>query len=103
MRPKSILLVLAMIALGLCAWAPWITQDTASMLTQAQFNKAWYGIADGCGSYGNNMATHDFHKIPFGANITIDYQCGLVMPNSPPLQTTVYVTFFGVAFGYPEP
>ena len=103
MRSKFLALILVSIFLGISAWSPWITANTASRLTQDQFNKAWYGVVDGCGTYGDNLVAHDFEKIPFGANVTLDYQCGLVMPNSPAQHTTVYVSFFGVAFGYPKP
>jgi hypothetical protein len=103
MRPKLLALILVSIFLGLSAWSPWITANTASELAQDQFNEAWYGVADGCGSYGNNPVTHNFQKVPFGGTITLDYQCGLVMPDEPPQQTTVYVSFLGIAFGYPKP
>ncbi|SRR6266496_3336673 len=102
MRLK-IALILVSIFLGLAAWSPWITANTASRLAQDQFNQAWYGVADGCGGYGDNSGAHNFQKILFGANVTLDYQCGLVMPNSPAEHTTVYVSFFGIAFGYPKP
>lgn len=103
MRPKVLILTLAFIAIALSAWSPWITANTASQLAKDQFNKAWYGVADGCGNYGDSSGPHDFQKVPFGANVTLVYQCGLVMPNTPPEHRTVFVTFFGVAFGYPKP
>ena len=103
MRPKFRILTVALITVLLFAWSPWITANTASRLAQGQFNKAWYGVADGCGSYGTDSVTHDFQKIPFGATVTLDYQCGLVMPNEPARQTTVYISFLGVGSGYPKP
>jgi hypothetical protein len=86
---------------ALCAWSPWITQDTASRLAETQFNEAWSGIIDGCGTYGNDLGAKSFHKVPFGAYVTLDYQCGLVAPGEPAFETTVYVSFVGIAFGYP--
>lgn len=103
MRQKIFALILVCITLGLFAWSPWITQDTASKLAQAQFNRAWYGVIDGCGTQGNDLGTHGFQKVPFGGNIILDYQCGLVMPDTPALHAKVYVSFLGVAFGYPKP
>ncbi len=103
MRSKILALILVSIFLGLSAWSPWITANTASRLAQDQFNKAWYGVIDGCGTQGGDLGTHDFQKVPFGGKIILDYQCGLVMPDTPPLHTKVYVSFFGATFGYPKP
>jgi hypothetical protein len=102
MFKKSIVLILLTVV-GLCAWSPWITQEDAFALAETQFNKAWSGIIDGCGATGNDLGAKDFRKIPFGGMLTLEYQCGLVMPDEPPLQTEVYVSFFGIAYGYPAP
>ena len=95
--------VVIVIILALCAWSPWITQETASKLAEKQFHKVWDGIVDGCGISGNNLGAKNFRKLPFGATVTLDYPCGLVAPNEPALHTTVYIPFFGIAFGYPAP
>lgn len=100
-RTATWVFLLLVIALG--AWSPWITQDTASQLAETQFNEAWSGIIDGCGASGEELGATDFNKVPFGAYVTLDYQCGLVMPGEPALQTTVYVSFLGIAIGYPRP
>ena len=102
--PKKIsawILILGLAAL--CAWSPWLTESSASELAETQFNGAWRGIMDGCGTSGEELGANDFRKVPFGAYVTLDYQCGLVMPDEPALQTRVYVSFVGVAFGYPRP
>jgi len=95
--------LLVLFILALCAWSPWITQDTASLLAETQFNRAWSGIMDGCGVYGDELGAKDFRKSLFGAMITLDYQCGLVASGEPALQTNVYVSFVGITFGYPAP
>lgn len=95
--------VILFVILAVCAWSPWITQDRAFPLAETQFNEAWSGIIDGCGTAWNDLGARDFRKIPFGAMVTLEYQCGLVMPGEPPLVTTVYISFLGVAFGYPAP
>lgn len=101
---KKIISVVSILAIaGLFAWSPWITQNTASKLAEDQFNKAWSRVIDGCGTSGNDLGVKDVQKIPFGAAVTLDYQCGLVMPDAPALRTTIYVSFFGIAFGYPKP
>jgi hypothetical protein len=88
---------------GICAWSPWLTRDTASQLVETQFNQAWNSVIDGCGTLREDLGTKDFRKVPFGAYVTLDYQCGLIMPGEPALHTTVYVSFVGMAFGYPRP
>ena len=103
MRQKILILILFSAITSLCAWSPWITQDRASKLAEAQFNKAWNTVIDGCGTSGNDLGTKDFRKVPFGAYVTLDYQCGLVMLNEPALHTNVFISFLGIAFGYPKP
>lgn len=100
---KKGLALVVLVIVGLCAWSPWITQATAFQLAESQFNAAWSGIIDGCGTAWNDLGAKDFRKIPFGALLTLEYQCGLVMPGEPALETQVYLSFFGTAFGYPAP
>ena len=103
MRRKVFVSVCLSMLIGLCAWSPWITHETASRLAEMQFNQAWSAVTDGCGTSGNNLGAKEFHKVPFGAYVTFDYQCGLVMPDEPPLHANIYVSFIGIAFGYPKP
>ncbi len=103
MQKKILALIIFAVIAGLFAWSPWITQETASKLAEVQFNKAWNSVIDGCGTSGNDLGAKGFQKVPFGAYLTLDYQCGLVMPDEPALHTTVYVSFFGIVFGYPKP
>lgn len=103
MQKRTVIWAFILLITALCAWSPWITQDTASQLAETQLNEAWSGIIDGCGSFGEELGATDFHKVPFGAYGTLTYQCGLVEPNEPALETTVYVSFVGIAFGYPRP
>jgi hypothetical protein len=103
MRQKILALILFSVITSLCAWSPWITQDRASKLAEAQFNKAWYAVIDGCGTFGKDLGAKDFQKTLFGAYVALEYQCGLVMPDEPALHKTIYVSFFGIAFGYPKP
>lgn len=103
MQRKMIAIILLAVLSGLCAWSPWITRRIASDLAEAQFNNAWSGVIDGCGTSGNALGAKEFRKAPFGAYVTLDYQCGLVMPDEPALHTDVFVSFFGVAFGFPKP
>jgi hypothetical protein len=103
MKQKIVLTLFALIGLGVCAWSPWITRDSASQLAESQFNTAWSGVIDGCGTSGNDLGTKEFRKVPFGAYVTLDYQCGLVMPDEPALHAKVFVSFTGIAFGFPKP
>ena len=103
MRKKIFVFIIVSIITVVLAWSPWITQPTASKLAETQFNKAWNTVIDGCGTSANDLGAKDFRKVPFGASVALDCQCGLVMPDEHALHTTVYVSFFGVAFGYPKP
>jgi hypothetical protein len=103
MKQKIVLSMFVLIGLSVCAWSPWIMRDRASHLAESQFNRAWNGVIDGCGTSRNDLGPKEFRKVPFGAYVTLDYQCGLVMPDEPALHTDVFVSFFGVAFGFPKP
>ena len=103
MRKKILSWIFFLGIIGVCAWSPWLTQASAAKLAENQFNEAWRGIIDGCGTSGDDLGTNDFRKVPFGAYVILDYQCGLVMPGEPALQTRVYISFAGIAFGYPRP
>ena len=103
MRKKILSWIFILGIIGVCAWSPWVTHASASKLAEAQFNDAWAGIIDGCGTSGEELGAKDFHRVPFGAYVTLHYQCGLVMPGEPALQTRVYVSFVGFAFGFPRP
>jgi hypothetical protein len=103
MRQKLLALMLFFVIAVLLAWSPWITQERAFNLAETQFNDAWHGVIDGCGTAGNNLGAKDFRKVRFGATVMLQYQCGPVVPDEPPLQANVYVSFFGIAFGYPAP
>jgi len=103
MRQKILAFIIFSVITSLSAWSPWITQDRALKLAEAQFNRAWNTVIDGCGTSGNDLGAKDFRKVPFGAYVTLDYQCGLVMPNEPALHTNVFISFLGIAFGYPKP
>jgi hypothetical protein len=103
MQKLLVPLISLFVVIALSAWSPWITPDNAASLAETQFNRAWNGVIDGCGTSGDDLGAKDFRKVPFGAMTTLDYQCGLVMPGEPALHTTVYISFFGIAFGYPSP
>jgi hypothetical protein len=103
MRKRVLTWAFILLITTLCAWSPWISQDTASRLAETQFNQAWKSIVDGCGISGKDLGARDFRKVLFGAYVTLYYQCGLVMPDEPALHTTVYVSFVGITFGYPRP
>jgi len=103
MQKKILTLIIFAVIAGLFAWSPWIRQDTASKLAETQFNKVWSTVIDGCGTHGNDLGAKSFRKVLFGAFVTLDYKCGLVMPDEPALHTTIYISFFGTAFGYPQP
>jgi hypothetical protein len=101
MRQKILAFIIFSVITSLSAWSPWITQDRALKLAEIQFNRAWNAVIDGCGTSGNDLGAKDFRKVPFGAYVTLDYQCGLVMPNEPALHTNV-LDFIGIKEKRPE-
>ena len=103
MRNKILVFVVLITFIGLCAWSPWLSQNIAFKFAETQFNLAWEGVIDGCGTFGDDLGAKEYRKVPFGAVVTLDYQCGLVAPDETPLHTKVYISFFGIAFGYPKP
>ena len=103
MPRKILLLTIGLSLIGLCAWSPWITRNIAYNLAEFQFNQAWSGVIDGCGTSGTELGAKSFRRVPFGAYVTLDYQCGLVMPDEPVPHTKVFISFFGIAFGFPKP
>ena len=103
MRQKILVFDILFVITCVCVWSPWITQDTASKIAETQFNQAWSTVIDGCGTFGDNLGVKDFDKVPFGANVTLDYQCGLVMPDEPVFIQMYMFHSLGIAFGYPKP
>ena len=103
MRNKMLTWLFIFMIIGVCAWSPWLTPEAASKLAEMQFNQAWNSVIDGCGTSGKDLGAKDFRRVPFGAYVTLYYQCGLGMPDEPALNTTVYVSSVGIAFGYPRP
>ena len=94
--------VIAIAALSLFAWSPWLTPVTTAWLARTQLNAAWSFVMDGCGAH-QTPPEAGFEKVPFGARTTIDYQCGLLAPEEPYRQARVFVSFLGTAHGYPAP
>ncbi len=103
MRNKILAFICLALIVGLCAWSPWLTESTTSNLAESQFNHAWKGVMDGCGTSRADLGAQSFRKVPFGAYITLAYQCGLVTPDELPLHDEIFVSFLGIAFGYPRP
>lgn len=107
MRKSSARRVLTRIGVGVCilallAWSPWLTPATTGWLARLQFNASWSFVMDGCGAH-IPPAGGSFEKVPFGARTTLEYRCGLVMPDEPYQQARVFVSFLGTAHGYPSP
>ena len=103
MRNKILTFICLALIVGLCAWSPWLTETTASHLAETQFNHAWEGVADGCGTASADLGADGFHKVLFGAYVILIYRCGLVTPDEPALNSEIYVSFIGIAFGFPRP
>lgn len=100
MKNKIIVSVVG-IAIILCAWAPWLTQERVEQLVIAQYNTLWQGVLDNPGVSG----VTDFTKIPFGAKGSLVYTGGLAERSnvSSNKGTTVFVSFLGTVHGLKSP
>jgi hypothetical protein len=99
-------LILAIGALiVLCAWSPWLTQESAEVLAVDSFNKAWEFVADGCGTNCKECGAVSSQRVPFGVLVRIEYACGLIPADLPEYhqQSTAFVSALGTVHGFPHP
>jgi len=98
-------LIVAIIAFGIFAWSPWINEHFAKERAVAQFERAWLNVADGCGFNCHGCGAVDWKRIPFGAQVTLEYACGMLPEDTPEYhqQINVYVSSFGKVYGLPTP
>ncbi len=105
MKRKPLLLVLILILLALFLWSPWISAQYAKERAVAQFERAWLNVADGCGFACHDCGAVAANKVPFGAQVTLEYACGLQPDDSPEShqQADVFVSSLGMVYGLPTP
>ena len=103
LKPVSLFLF-GLIFLGLLLlWSPWVTEEFVVMNAQSGMERAWIGVADGCGTNCKNCGAKFIRKTLFGALARLEFACGLIPSDSPEYhhQVIVFVSAFGITFGLP--
>jgi hypothetical protein len=106
MRGKLLLGVcIAVVAMVLSAWSPWLTQSFAEVRAVDSFNKSWSTVIDGCGTNCKGCGVIHSKRVPFGMEITLEYGCGLMPEDTPEYheQAAGFVSTFGTVHGFPKP
>jgi len=98
-------LIIAILVFGIFAWSPWISEAYAKERAVTQFERAWLNVSDGCGFGCHGCGAATWKKVPFGAQVTLEYACGMLLTDSPEShqQVTVYVSPLGKVYGLPAP
>lgn len=101
----QISLITIILALGIFAWSPWITQELAEQRTEQTLQETWLDVADGCGIDCSGCGAVRSRRAPFGVIVTLEYGCGMIPADTPEYheRATVFVSSFGVLYGLPRP
>jgi len=102
---KTSLFIIVLVVLALFLWSPWISGQYAKEQAVAQFERAWSNVVDGCGFGCHGCGAVAAKKVPFGAQVTLEYACGMLPADSPEYhqQANVYVSSLGKVYGLPTP
>ena len=105
MKRKPLLLLIILLVIVLVLWSPWINGQYAKERAVAEFERAWLNVADGCGFSCHGCGAATWKKVPFGAQVTLEYACGMLPADSPEdhRQANVYVSSLGMVYGLPTP
>ena len=105
LKKFSLVGLITLVLLVLCAWSPWLTQTSAEVRAVDSFNKAWESVADGCGTNCKGCGAISSQRVPFGVFVTIDYACGMIPADVPEYhqQATAFVSVLGTVHGLPTP
>lgn len=98
-------LLMTILVLGLFAWSPWISGQYAKERAVAEFERAWLNVADGCGFACHGCGAVAWKKVPWGAQVTLEYACGMLPADSPEnhQQANVFISSLGKVYGLPAP
>jgi hypothetical protein len=104
-RKLSLVTIIALLIFASLLWAPWINKAYAKEHAVAEFERAWLNVADGCGFACHGCGAAAWKKVPFGAQVTLEYACGTLPTDSPDShqQVNVFVSFLGKVYGLPTP
>ncbi len=94
---KTILL-LVIIALGVCAWAPWVTPEMARANMEKQFDPGFRATKPLLSGGACTLVSLDgFHSVTFGYSATAAYDCEISGSGT----TVLTYTFYGAVMGAP--
>lgn len=102
MKDKLLLLTVVFIFLVLlCVWAPWVTPSFAVSKAEESFELSYAGVLDGCSIDKANGGVQFHNKAPFGAIVTINYNCSMKMEfrDGKYIPVTYLSEYFVSAFG----
>ena len=104
-RKLSLIAIVTLVVIVLFLWSPWINEAYAKKRAVAQFERAWLNVADGCGFGCHGCGAAAWKKVPFGAQVTLEYTCGPLPADTPEehRQADVYVSPLGKVYGLPIP
>jgi hypothetical protein len=104
-RKPAVPLLLALLVLGLLAWAPWISAPYARQRAETAFTAAWQGVVDGCGTNCTGCGATRAEKIWFGWQVELEYACGMLPADTPEYHEHAagFVSFLGSVNGFPRP
>lgn len=104
-RRLTFVTIITLMIFALLLWSPWISEQYAKERAVEQFERAWLNVADGCGFACHGCGAVTVQKVPFGAQVTLEYACGLQTADSPEnhQQASVFVSSLGMVYGLPQP
>ena len=104
-RKYFLVAMIALLVIALFVWSPWIHEAYAKERAVALFERTWLNVADGCGFGCHGCGAAAWKRVPFGAQVTLEYACGTLPADSPEYhqQIDVFVSFLGKVYGLPTP
>jgi hypothetical protein len=104
-RKFSLIMIITLVVIALFAWSPWIKESYAKERAVKLFERTWLNVADGCGFACHGCGAESWKKVPFGAQVTLEYACGMLPADSPEYhqKADVFVSFLGKVYGLPAP
>lgn len=92
------ILLLVIITLGICAWAPWISPEIARANMEKQFDPGFRATKPLLSSGACTLTSLDgLHSVVFGYSATATYECEISGPGT----NVLTYTFYGAVMGAP--
>jgi len=104
-RKLTLITIITLLVIGLFFWSPWINGAYAKRRAVAEFERSWLNVAGGCGFGCHGCGAAAWKKVPFGAQVTLEYTCGMLPAATfeGHQQANVYVSPLGKVYGLPTP